>query len=585
MKPAFFKDPLSIWKPITTNMHLTRVLQTAHTRLMLIGLVFGLVFGGIGWRLVDLGLRDPSKEMEVCDNVPNLTPRNDFVDRNGQLLATSLKTFSLYADPKVVLNVPETLSKLRKLLPHLDESALRSKLTSSKRFIWIERHLTPGLYQKLLYLGLPGLHVVKDQKRVYPHGSLFSHVLGLTNVDHQGLSGLEKGMEAKLHQQDAPVRLSLDVRLQHVVWEELQRAIDFFQAKGGNGLLIKVKTGEVLAMVSLPDFDLNQPAQPNADTFFNRNTTGVYEFGSILKIHNTAMLLESGVANLNSYYDASKPLPVGRFLVTDFRGKKRPLSVQEAFIFSSNIANAKMALHAGAQTQQAFFKRLGFFEPLRLELPEAGTPLVPPTHLWREPTVITAAYGYGLSVTPLHIAQSIAGILNGKKHPLTLSLVTAPSHVPSERIVSTKTARALRQLMHLAVEGGQAKKAAVEGYAIGGKTGTANVKEGGRYRQKRNLTSFIGAFPIADPEYVVLVALDRPKPNASTHYFATAGWIAAPLGAKIIKRCTGLLNLPPDAHTIPTPTLPNVHDAPQRTPIRDVNFVIQAHALEETALE
>ncbi|MGL4824675.1 MAG: peptidoglycan D,D-transpeptidase FtsI family protein [Alphaproteobacteria bacterium] len=586
VKRPNFKDPLTIWKPFKAKAQLAHILETAHTRLVLLGVLFVGIFGGICWRLVDLGIRSSSMEETACLNKSFSLPRNDFVDRKGQLLATSLKTFSLYADPKVILNISEATSQIRKLFPHLNAESLKQKLASPKRFVWIARHLTPGLYQKVLHLGVPGLYVIKDQKRVYPHGSLFSHVLGLTSVDHHGLSGLEKGMQPLLQQQDAPVRLSVDVRLQHVMWEEIQAAIDAFQAKGGNGVLVKVKTGEVLAMVSLPDFDLNKPSQANVDAFFNRNTTGVYEFGSILKIHNTAMVLENGIANLNSHYDASCPLPVGRFLVTDFKGKNRPLSVLEAFIFSSNIANAKMALHAGAQAQRAFFKKLGFFEPVKIELPETGAPLVPSMQMWREPTVITASYGYGISVTSLHIAQSIAAILDGHKRPLTFSLVTDPCNVPAEQVVSEKTALAMRHLLRLAVLEGQAKKAAVEGYAVGGKTGTANLKEKGRYRQKNNLTSFVGAFPIDDPEYILLVTLDRPQPNSSTYGYATAGWIAAPLGAKIIERCVSLLGLAPESEAI-GPKLPNLYEAAAApdAPLRDVNFIIQANALEDEALD
>jgi cell division protein FtsI (penicillin-binding protein 3) len=585
MKRPNSRDPLAIWKPFRAKAQWTHVLATARTRLGLLGVLFALVFAGIGWRLVELGVRATSVEEAVCETKSFSLPRNDFVDRNGLLLATSLKTFSLYADPKVILNVSEAATQIWKLFPHLNLASLQQKLASPKRFVWIARHLTPALYQKVLHLGVPGLYVIKDQKRVYPHGSLFSHVLGLTSVDHQGLSGLEKGMQPLLQQQDVPVRLSVDVRLQHVMWEEIQSTIDAFQAKGGNGVLIKVKTGEVLAMVSLPDFDLNKPSQANVEAFFNRNTTGVYEFGSILKIHNTAMVLENGIANLNSHYDATSPLPVGRFLVTDFKGKKRSLSVLEAFIFSSNIANAKMALHAGAQTQRAFFKKLGFFEPVRIELPEVGSPLAPSTELWRDPTVITASYGYGISVTSLHIAQSIAAILDGYKRPLTFSLVTDPCKVPAERVVSEKTAQAMRHLLRLAVVEGQAKKAAVEGYAVGGKTGTANLKEKGRYRQKNNLTSFVGAFPIDDPDYILLVTLDRPQPNASTYGYATAGWIAAPLGAKIIKRCVTLLGLAPEVEQAPDSGSFTIYEAASDLPVRDVNFFIQSHALADEALD
>lgn len=469
--------------------------------------------------------------------------RAPFVDRHGVLLATHVKTFSVYANPYLIPNRREAAQKLSQLFPDLHHRTLQKRLSAGRRFVWIARHVTPSDKDAILSLGIPGVSLMEDQRRIWPHGALCAHVLGLTNVDQIGISGLEKGLNAQAQNREEPLALSLDLRVQHIVRDELRRTIQTFSAEAGNALLIKVTTGEVIASVSLPDFNPHMPQQASPKALFNRNTTGAYEFGSILKIHNTAMLLESRLVHLNSVFDASKDLCLGRFRIKDFRGKYRLLTVKEAFLFSSNIANAKMALLAGAARQQSFFKKMGFWNPVPLETPESTHPLIPST--WREATVITASYGYGVALTPLHLVQSLSTILTSVKRPLTLLHQT--KEVKGKPLLRQETAQHLRMLLHEATINGQATKAAVPGYAVGAKTGTCNLRNAqGRYMEKQNMTSCIGAFPIHDPQYILLVTVERPKPNHLTHGYATAGWIAAPLWSKIISRAAPLLGVLPE---------------------------------------
>ncbi len=518
-------------------------------RILFLSSVLSLAFLGLTGRVWDLTIqKNSTNEIEnvrqqVCQKRANL------MDCQGVLLATNVRTFSVHANPCHMLDAQQAAKKLHLVFPELSTQTLLKRFQSRKQFVWLIRHITPQDKERVLRAGIPGVSIMEDQRRIWPHGALFSHVLGLTNVDQIGISGLEKTLNQRLRTDAKPVRLSLDVRVQHIVREELRQTIASFQAESGNALLVNLETGGIVACVSLPDFNPHTPSLSSSKALFNRNTTGVYEFGSLLKIHNTAMVLENRVAHLGSVYDASTPLSVGNFRITDFRGKNRPLTVQEAFLFSSNIVSAKMALAAGVGKQRAFFEKMGFNAPVPLEVPERTHTLLPT--IWQEPTLMTASYGYGLAVTPFHMAQSIGAITTGIKRPLTF--LQQATQTKGERVVSSKTAAQIRFLLREAATNGQAKNAAVIGYDVGAKTGTANLRDSkGRYMKGQNLTSCAIVFPIHKPKYLLLTAVERPKPNHLTHGFATAGWIAAPLAGKIVKQIAPILGILPQ-QARPTP--------------------------------
>jgi cell division protein FtsI (penicillin-binding protein 3) len=507
---------------------------------LMVGLTFiFLMLTGRLWQLT-VGAFDGDEVARVKAQTEQ--PRAVFVDRKGVLLATNIRTFSLYANPKCIPDKTQAAQKLCHLFPQLDRVAFLNRLQKNKQFVWVARHISPQTKEDVLRLGIPGLELMEDQRRIWPHGILCSEFLGLTNLDCAGISGLELGLDSQLRQASDAVSLSVDLRVQHIARDALQESINLFKAEAGNVLLIKVKTGEIIASVSLPDKDPYAKTGSQNQNLFNSNTNAVIEFGSLLKIHNTAMALDSGVSNLNSLYDASCPIRIGRFSVKDFKGKNRELTVTEAFLFSSNIANAKMALQAGSHRQRAFFEKMGFYEAVALEIPERAKPLMPKA--WGVPTQITASYGYGLAVTPLHIVQSLSTMLTGIKRPLTFLKQDKP--IPGKRLLKEKTVQQMRFLLHEATLNGQAKKAVVPGIHVGAKTGTANMRNArGQYVEKQNMVSCLGAFPIEDPEYVLLVTVQRPKPNALTHGYATAGWIAAPLFSNIVQRAAPLLNVFP----------------------------------------
>jgi cell division protein FtsI (penicillin-binding protein 3) len=348
------------------------------------------------------------------------------------------------------------------------------------------------------------------------------------------------------------IQLSLDARVQFILHEELTRVISDFSAKGAAGIIMDVTTGEVVAMVSLPDFDPNHPGTTDPkvspadakERIFNKITLGDYEMGSVFKIFNTAMALDSGVTSMTKGYDASHPIHIGRFTIDDYHGKHRWLSTPEIFMYSSNIGSAHMAVDAGGERQRSYLARLGLLKPAPIELDEVAKPHFPKQ--WREINVMTIAYGHGISVSPLNAIAAVSAIVNGGVLRAPTLIKRPPGTVPpGEQVVSAKTSEQMRKLMRLVVEYGTAKLAAAPGYVVGGKTGTAEKNSGGRYQQKKLLSSFIGAFPMHEPRYAILALVDEPHGTKASHGFATAGWTVVPATSRIIQRIAPILGVPP----------------------------------------
>lgn len=468
--------------------------------------------------------------------------RADIVDRNGVVLATSVKTFSVYACPRRLENIQDAAVSLGNLF-RIPVKELLTLFRSKRKFVWIARHVTPDERLRVRALGLKGVDLLEDYRRVYPHGHLFSHALGLTDIDQVGTCGLEKAFHHSLYHKTKPIAVALDIRLQHILYHELHHLISSYRAEGGNAILVNVRNGEILAMVSLPDFAPHEAYDVRSKAFFNRNVNGVYEFGSMLKIHNIASALECSATRLHTRYDISEPLRVGRFKVTDFQRKLNNVTTEEAFLYSSNIANAKIAMDMGSDRQIEFFQKMGFSYPVHTELKEEARPLFPKK--WGKAQNITAAYGYGFAITPLHLVRSVGAIVTGILRKLTFCK-TGVRETPGKVVVSRQTSLAMRRLLELATIQGQAKKAAVEGYAIGAKTGTANMRsQGKRYKQKENLTSCVAVFPVHDPHYVLLISVEKPQASAATAGFATAGWIVAPAVSSVIRQSALTLGILP----------------------------------------
>lgn len=532
-------------------------LETSRTRLLITAMAFLLAFGAISVRLVDVSVieRNPAKPHSQQARTDDIQmERADITDRSGVLLASSLPTVSLYVRPEDLkiakVDVESAAIRLTSVLPELDLEETIERLSSARQFVYLKRNLTPRQQYDVNALGIPGLLFQKGERRIYPHGNLASHVVGVTDVDNKGIAGIEKRFENALKESHEPLALALDIRVQTIVRNELLKSVQEFSAVGGTGMVMDVRTGELLAMVSLPDFDPNDPPSPTDGAMFNRATKGAYEMGSTFKLFNTAMALDSGRATLNSSYDATKPLVFAGHTIHDDHALNRWLTIPEIIIHSSNIGSARMALEAGTEAQQAFLARVGMLQTPTLELPELGAPHVP--NPWREINTITISFGHGLSVTPLQLITGVSALVNGGDYHAPTLLARSPGdEVPGIRVVKPKTSEMMRQLMRMVVTDGTGKKADVPGYEVGGKTGTAEKAAAGGYRHKAVLSSFIAAFPMDAPRYAVLMMIDEPQGTKETYGFITAGWTAAPAAGRVIAQIAPLLGLMPKTSPVP----------------------------------
>ncbi|MDE1152966.1 MAG: penicillin-binding protein 2 [Micavibrio sp.] len=530
------------------------VLGQAKMRLVMVALLLLLGYTAISLRLVDLTLLRSKPIQQVALLEGDVKPldhplRGTILDRNGELIATSLAMASVYADTTIIDNKPQLAKQLSQILQGQSEADLLRKLTSGKKFIWIERNITPKQEYAINALGQPGLSFQEEDRRIYPGASLTSHLIGYTDVDGHGISGIEKFANKQLEKGDKPVKLTIDLRIQHIMHRELEASVAKFHAKAGVGIVMDVNTGEIIAMVSLPDFDPHHPGDSPDDAKFNRATLGVFEMGSTFKLFSSSAALDSGKVTFASNFDAAEPIHYGRFTITDYHAKKRVLSVPEIFIYSSNIGTARMAASLGGNTLQDFYKSLGFFTPVPVELPERGQPLYPSP--WRDISTLTCSFGHGIAVSPLHVIRATSALVNGgilvtptllEKDNESLSLTPQGT-----RVIKPQTSQMIRQLMALNVADGSGAQAAVDGYNVGGKTGTAEKNKGGRYEHNLLLSSFMGAYPIGNPRYAVLAILDEPKGIPETHGFATAGWTAAPVVARVVEQMAPLYHITPEA--------------------------------------
>jgi len=523
-------------------------------RFRLACLGFALAFVLVGGRLISLGFAGTEKSAGGIYDISTTVHRPDILDRNGRLLATDIRGATLYADPKRVIDVDEFAEQVASVLTDVNPRSLRKRLVAGGRFVRIARELTPKQQGEIHDLGLPGLGFIEEYRRVYPVGATTNHVVGLVDVDNRGLAGIEKFVDnnPQLTMMNAPtesggeaVTISLDVGVQHVLREELKSAIDTYKAKAAAAIVMDVHSGEVVGLASLPDYDPNHREQALDKNRINRISFGVYEMGSVFKVFTVAGVLDLGLANLNTTYDATNPIHSGGFTIHDFHGKHRPLTTTEVFIYSSNIGAAKMALQMGVPRHRAFLKKLGFLEPVTTELGPSAAPILP--QHWQKLNTMTIAFGHGLSVTPLQVATATLPLVNGgiAVRPTFLPRSREEAMQSSERVLKPATSVAMLKLMRMNVVKGTGKKADAEGYRVGGKTGTAEKVVHGRYSSSALLNSFLAVFPTDDPQYVVLVMLDEPQRVAATKGYATAGWNAAPTVGKIVARIGPILGVNP----------------------------------------
>jgi len=535
----------------------------AEGRLLVMGAMFALAYGAIGVRMGALaGTVSEEPQSTVVGN-PIFGQRADIVDRNGRILATNLDTHALYAHPRDMVDPEQTARELAAIFPELKVDQLVKDFTGTRKFVWIRRQLSPEQMQQVHDIGSPGLVFGPREMRLYPNGAIAAHILGGASYGREGVASAEvigvAGVERKFDEylrdpanEGAPLELSIDLTIQAAAEEVLAGGMSIMNAKGAASVLMDVHTGEIISMVSLPDFDPNKRPQvlltgdQSDSPLFNRAMQGVYELGSTFKIFAVAQAMELGLINPETMINTKGPLQWGKFRIRDFHDYGAQLSATDVIVQSSNIGTARIAMQIGAERQQEFLRSLGFMEATPVELQEApsGAPLLPRN--WSELSTMTISYGHGLSSSPLHLATAYSSLLNGgtRVYP---TLLHRENRQTGPRIVRAEISERSRDMLRQVVSRGTASFGEVEGYEVGGKTGTADKpkENGGGYYKDKVIATFASVFPANDPQYVLIVTFDEPSENSGSEPRRTAGWTAVPVAAEMIRRVAPLLGLRP----------------------------------------
>ncbi|GAB4388306.1 peptidoglycan D,D-transpeptidase FtsI family protein [Albidovulum sp.] len=540
-----------------------RARQRAEGRLVLLGLAFIAAFATVGMRMAVLAATEPEEPEAAVPGAAIVAQRADIVDRKGRILATNLLTHSLYAQPQQMVDPAGAAEKLAAIFPDLDAERLKRDFTGTRKFLWVKKKISPEQMQRVHEIGEPGLMFGPREMRLYPNGAVAAHILGGAGFGREGVrsaevvgrAGVEKTFDSWLRDPangGAPLALSLDLTIQSSVEDVLAGGMKLMNAKGATAVLMDVRSGEIIAMASLPDFDPNnRPApqlkgDPSDSPLFNRAVQGVYELGSTFKTFAIAQALDLGLVSPDTMIDTKGPMVWGRYRIRDFHNYGPRLSVTDVIVKSSNIGTARIALDIGAARQQEFLSALGLFDPSPVELAEAptGRPLRPAR--WSEITTMTVSYGHGVAASPLHLATAYASLVNGG-YRVRPTILRREKVERGPRIVSQQTSATIRSMLRQVVQRGTATFGDVPGYSVGGKTGTADKpKPGGGYWDDKVIATFASVFPSYDPRYVLVVSLDEPVETSGTEPRRTAGWTAVPVGAEIIRRAAPLLGLRPE---------------------------------------
>ncbi|WP_144052678.1 penicillin-binding protein 2 [Acidocella sp. MX-AZ02] len=537
-------------------------LERARGRLVIGAFVFIGLFSLLGLKLIWATVVAPihPSAAQIAAMTPQLseTPpppsRADIVDRNGVILAVSLPGASLYADPQQVPDPQAAATVLANALPGANQAWLAHQLGDGvpaekrKEFVYLDRRLTPQEELAVNSLGIPGVYFENREERHYPDGNLAAHILGGVRIDSSGVAGVEEYFNKRLTTDPQPLQLSIDARIESIVHDELASAVKEFQSPGACAIVMNVKTGEVVAMVSLPDYDVNDYGAAKPNNQFNRCVNGNYEPGSVFKLQTASMALDSGLIHWWDYFDTTHPLKIGRFHITDFEPTNKWMALPEIINVSSNIGASRIATILGPKIEQAWYAKQGFFKPLDIQLPGPPMPLFPSKDNWGLAATMTVSFGAGIAISPLQLVTATIPIVNGgiRYDPTLLKVDPNGPQPQGVRIMQQSTSDLMRKIMTNVVLFGTGKYAGVPGYIIGGKTGTAQVVgPNGRYLLHTNNASFMAAFPMQDPQYLIYVLVLQPKPDKTTFGFTTGGFIAAPTVSRIIARMGPMLGIMP----------------------------------------
>ena len=540
----------------------------AEGRLLVLGLFFFCAFLTVGARMGTLASSMPEEPRTAATGNPIIGQRADIVDRNGRILATNLETHSLYAQPAHIVDPRRAADGLAAIFPELDADKLYADFTGARKFLWIRKQISPEQMQAVHDIGSPGLLFGPREMRLYPNGPIAAHILGgasygregVASAEVIGVAGVERHFDGFLRDpanEGAPLELSIDLTVQAAAEEVLAGGMSIMNAKGAASVLMDVRTGEIISMVSLPDFDPNNrprvltTGDQSDSPLFNRAVQGVYELGSVFKIFTIAQAMDLALVNPDTMIDTKGPLTWGRFRIRDFHNYGPQLSTTDVIVKSSNIGTARVALQIGADRQRAFLEDLGFLAPTPVEMVEAptGAPLLP--RQWSEISTMTISYGHGLSSSPLHLAAGYAAIANGGYH-VDPTLLRQDGPRLGERVMRPEIAQRATDMLRQVVVRGTASFGEVPGYEVAGKTGTADKprERGGGYYDDKVIATFASIFPANDPRYVLIVTLDEPSENSGDEPRRTAGWTAVPIAAEMIRRVAPLLDVRPQMDSL-----------------------------------
>lgn len=544
--------------------------QRAEGRLLVLGAFFLCAFCMVGLKMSALAASQPVEPRAAASGAQIVATRADITDRNGRILATNLSTHALYAQPPQMIDPAKAARELARIFPDLDQDVLHKQFTGIRKFIWIKRRISPEQQQAVFDIGDPGLLFGPREMRLYPNGRLAAHVLGGAGFGREGTSaaeiigiaGVERALDEELRDPgrgDTPLALSLDLTVQAAVERVLHGGMRLMNAKGAAAVLMDAHSGEVVSLVSLPDFDPNDrprpllEGDPGDSPLFNRAVQGLYELGSTFKIFAAAQAIDTRVVSRSTWIDIEGPLKWGKHRINDSRDHGPALTVEDVIAKSSNIGSARLALMLGPERQQAFLGDLGLLTPSPIELSEARSarPLLP--RKWSEIHAMTVSYGHGISASPLQLASAYATLLNGGRQvrPTILKQVAQTEPV---QVLSADTSRQAREMLRRVVTEGTASLGDVAGYRVAGKTGTADkAKPTGGYYDDKVIATFASVFPADDPEYILVVTLDEPEETSGRKPRRTAGWTAVPVAAEVIRRIAPLLGLAPDIEHAPMP--------------------------------
>lgn len=606
-----YHDPMTLMSDFFSEHHAATVRRISRNRIFFGAVVFSVLYGTIALKTFSMAFGDSEKSYHHNLSGAKYS-RGEIFDRNGIVMATQLKIANLIVNPSKIIDPDEAFDALIRIFPDISEERLDKILYNPKRrYALLKRNISPVQQQMIHDLGIPGIIFETGNMRFYPQNNLASHILGTTDIDKNGIAGLEKQFDKTLKSLDSTqnnhIDLSLDLRVQNIVRNVLIDSIKTFNAIGASAVVMDVKTGEILSLVSLPDFNPNHKINQHSIAMFNRATVGAYEMGSTFKIINSAIALDTKSVDMDDTFDVSKNIYIGGHYITDFHRKNGTMAIGEVLQKSSNIGSAHIADEFGPHIQKYYMQKLGLLERPKIELPERGAPIIPSN--WGRVEMMTISYGHGLAVTPLQMTSAVASIVNGgifveptiikqknnnlhqasfipnntpydklqqlshlwKTSELTDYFKKAGTIMPQttmaqnkERIISAQTSQATRDIMRLVCTKGSGRRADVPGYPVIGKTGTAEKtrSDGKGYDKKAKISSFVGAFPYQNPEYVVYVMVDEPKPNLNISHYATGGIVAAPAVGNIIKQIAPLLNVrpapPPELKLAPRNNVLNV---------------------------